>query len=161
MVSDSKNEFGNTPCSLKETQEIKEDLGNSKLGGIPFPPKKINLDISNQANLSNCTSAMVNATGNKLIEDVELGDKFSYGIGEIQAAIEVKERYEELKEALEDVKLAKAAFKEKGYERLSTTDSIFNIEFPDDFTHEKKCAVMLFMMQYYVNGKSAFVLCER
>jgi len=85
------------------------------------------------------TPAIFQKEAEDLFADVKTSENFKHGVGEAQAAIEVKETCAELKEALEDVKEAKDAFKEKGYELISTTDSIFDIDFPDDFTHEKKC----------------------
>jgi hypothetical protein len=42
------------------------------------------------------------------------------------------------------------AFKELGYQKIKTSESKWEVEFPTDFTHTQKCAVVLFVLEKYM-----------
>jgi hypothetical protein len=59
------------------------------------------------------------------------------------------ERLSGMKDAAEEIKENVEAFKEQGYKKIKMSESKWDVEFPTDFTHTQKCAVVLFVLEKY------------
>jgi hypothetical protein len=74
----------------------------------------------------------------------EVEEGFAEIIGEdaVEVVAETRDVVEEIKENVE-------ALKERGYKKITTSESKWEVEFPTGFTHSQKCAVVLFVIEKY------------
>lgn len=82
--------------------------------------------------------------------DDTIGDTFEDAVGEDAAdAVDAFAAAKEAKEIKDDYEDALSDFKEKGYKKLGTSSSIWDVNFPPGMDDHQKCAVVLFVLKQY------------